>query len=210
MRISPLMVLATLAMLTLSSCFAVLATAQTAAPLTNTTWTLVEYNGRDFDANGSYNVIFKSDKTASGVADCNSFTSRYSTSSNGRISITSLGLTRAMCQNDRMETIYINLLEDGDSYSISGNKMNWYDGGRLVAVFRANNFVVSTPAPVVSTQSAKEEAKAIVADAKAEAKAITASAKAEAAAIKQDAKTEATVVKQDAKTSSSSSSNYRR
>lgn len=130
-------VLLFVATLTLSSCCMCRKASSSALNLVGPTWSLVEYQGRPFETQDNYKIIFSDDNTASGVADCNSFMSDYSADLYNKIKVENKALTRAMCMDDRMEQAFLELLQSADSFSIDGDRLLWLRDGEQIAVFEA-------------------------------------------------------------------------
>ncbi|MFI3266417.1 MAG: META domain-containing protein [Rikenellaceae bacterium] len=135
--------LVSMSALFLSSCCHCKQAALLSSTLEGQKWTLVEYQGRPFQAQDNYHITFSEDNTAAGVADCNSFMSDYEASETGKISVTNKALTRAMCQNDTMEQAFLEMLQSADSFSIDGDLLLWLSNGEVLAVFEAKDFVPS-------------------------------------------------------------------
>ncbi len=126
------------AALLLSSCCLCRKAAKNAVPFAGTVWSLVEYQGQAFEAQDNYLVVFDDqEKTASGVADCNSFISDYTSDMYNKILVENKALTRAMCANDAMEQAFLDMLQSAGSFSIDGNYLLWLKNGELLGKFEA-------------------------------------------------------------------------
>ena len=109
-----------------------------AKPLTETTWSLVEWNGQPFRAEDNYRLVFQKDEARfGGVGDCNSIMGNYTVSDKGRIVLNSVASTRAMCPEQEREDRYIRDLEKVDSYRIDGDMLMLMRDGELLMVMEA-------------------------------------------------------------------------
>ncbi len=109
-----------------------------AKPLTETTWSLVEWNGQPFSAKDNYSLVFQKDEARfGGVGDCNSIMGEYTVSDKGRIELRSVASTRAFCPDQEREDSYIRDLEKIDSYRIDGDMLMLMRDGELLMVMEA-------------------------------------------------------------------------
>ena len=85
-----------------------------AKPLTGTTWSLVEWQGRPFQAKDNYSVTDK-----------------------GGMKIESVASTRAFCPDQAQEDRFIKELDRIDSYRIDGDLLMLMRDGELLMVMQA-------------------------------------------------------------------------
>ena len=100
-----------------------------AKPLTGTTWSLVEWQGRPFQAKDNYRLVFGT--------DCNSIMGNYSVTDKGGMKIESVASTRAFCPDQAQEDRFIKELDRIDSYRIDGDLLMLMRDGELLMVMQA-------------------------------------------------------------------------
>ena len=111
-----------------------------AKPLTGTTWSLVEWQGRPFQAKDNYQLVFGTEEGRfGGRGDCNSIMGNYTLSDNGKIKIESVASTRAMCANQAQEDKFIKELDRVDSYRIDGDLLMLMHDGEMLMVMQAQD-----------------------------------------------------------------------
>ena len=87
-----------------------------AKPLTGTTWSLVEWQGRPFQAKDNYRLVFGTEEGRfGGRGDCNSIMGNYSVTDKGGMKIESVASTRAFCPDQAQEDRFIKELDRIDS-----------------------------------------------------------------------------------------------
>ena len=106
-----------------------------AEPLVGTNWQLVQFEGRTFEANDNYTLLFSADDKLSGQGDCNRLMGNYTLSEGDQMKIGMLASTRAMCPNQEMEDKFIAMLQTIDSYKIDGKLLMLFDNSELKMVF---------------------------------------------------------------------------
>jgi heat shock protein HslJ len=116
-------------------------------PLMGTEWKLAQLNGQAVTSEG-FRMTLAEDGKIAGVGDCNrytgAFTQKAGTSrTNGGLSVSeNLVSTRMMCPNQALETEFLKMLTQIDSWSI--------DGTRLMLIQRGNVLAIFDPAPVTA------------------------------------------------------------
>ena len=94
-------------------------------PLTQTTWSVVEWGGQPFEAGENYTlVLFDEGNRFGGRGDCNSIMS-------------SVASTRAFCPNQTQEDRYIRELGEVDAYRIDGDRLSLMSDGKTIMVLQA-------------------------------------------------------------------------
>ena len=122
----------------LASCCSCRKGAVKAKPLAETNWSLVEWNGRPFAADGNYNIQLNAEESRfGGRGDCNSVMGKYTATKDRKIKFEGVASTRAMCPNQEQENKFIAMLQSVDSYDIDGNLLMLFHNGELVAVMEA-------------------------------------------------------------------------
>ena len=106
-------------------------------PLETTEWTLVQVEGKSFDAGDKYQVVFGKDNRISGIGDCNRLTGSYTADDNGKMKISQIASTRMMCPDQTMENKFFDILQQIDTYQLDGKMLLLLRDGELVAVFEA-------------------------------------------------------------------------
>ncbi|MBQ8863513.1 MAG: META domain-containing protein [Rikenellaceae bacterium] len=112
----------------------------TNAELTGTTWKAITLNidGTNTtisDKAEGYTLII-SEGRVNGQGDCNSYFGNFS-SKNGKISISGMGSTKAMCPNQEREDKFMQILATANGYSIENDKLMLLRDGSVVAIFKA-------------------------------------------------------------------------
>ncbi len=111
------------------------------APLNGTNWRVVMFdlNGTNTvianDNPGEYTLIINDGKI-NGVGDCNSYFGTF-TENRGKISISDMGSTKAMCPSQDKEDLFFKVLGSANGYSIEGDKLMLLQNGRVCAIFKA-------------------------------------------------------------------------
>ena len=109
-----------------------------AKPLTGTTWSLVEWRGRPFQAKDNYRLVFGTEEGRfGGRGDCNSIMGNYSVTDKGGMKIESVASTRAFCPDQAQEDRFIKELDRIDSYRIDGDLLMLMRDGELLMVMQA-------------------------------------------------------------------------
>ena len=97
-----------------------------AKPLTGTTWSLVEWQGRPFQAKDNYRLVFGTEEGRfGGRGDCNSIMGNYSVTDKG------------FCPDQAQEDRFIKELDRIDSYRIDGDLLMLMRDGELLMVMQA-------------------------------------------------------------------------
>ena len=132
-------IVATTAVMT-AACCPCRKAASDGADLSGTTWkaVMLDINGTNTtiapDAEGYTFII---DGTSfSGVADCNSYFGTI-TENKGKIEVSNMGSTKAMCPNQEREDMFLQIIGSADGYSIEGDKLMLTQNGRARAIFKA-------------------------------------------------------------------------
>lgn len=133
-------ILAATAIMTASCCPCRKGTSQN-ADLNGTTWKAVifDFNGTNkvvAEQNpGEYTLIIN-DGQINGVGDCNSYFGTL-TEKNGKITVSNMGSTKAMCPNQEWEDCFLEIIGSANGYSIEGDKLMLLKDGRVRAIFKA-------------------------------------------------------------------------
>lgn len=107
-------------------------------PLTQTTWSVVEWGGQPFEAGENYTlVLFDEGNRFGGRGDCNSIMGTYKLSGKNKIELSSVASTRAFCPNQTQEDRYIRELGEVDAYRIDGNRLSLMSDGKTIMVLQA-------------------------------------------------------------------------
>ncbi len=106
-------------------------------PLEQTEWTLIQVEGKSFDAGDKYQIVFGKDKRISGVGDCNRLMGGYTADDDGHMKIEQLAATRMMCPDQEMEDKFVKILTEIDTYKLDGKMLLLLRDGELLAVFEA-------------------------------------------------------------------------
>ena len=102
-----LLLIATLAV-SVAACCSCRKGRKNAKPLTGTTWSLVEWQGRPFQAKDNYQLVFGTEEGRfGGRGDCNSIMGNYSVTDKGGMKIESVASTRAFCPDQAQEDRFI-------------------------------------------------------------------------------------------------------
>lgn len=108
--------------------------------ISSTTWILQDEDGDALSYNNeAINMSFESgdgDLRVSGFAGCN----RYFGNANmqpGIIQFQNIASTKMACPEMEMEDNFLSLLQRVDTYSVSNNELNLYQGKMLLLTFRA-------------------------------------------------------------------------
>jgi len=109
----------------------------------NTRWELVELNGKPVSPPSGreepFTQLNPSGKTLQGFAACNKFGANYQLNGD-KLKFTNVALiTRVACTgpNGSQESAILNALKATDSFKLSGDKLELYGGGKLLARFEA-------------------------------------------------------------------------
>jgi len=109
----------------------------------NTRWELVELNGKPVPPPSGgqepYIQLNPNGKTLQGFAACNKFGANYRLNTD-KLKFTNVALiTRVACTgpNGSQESAILNALKATDSFKLSGDKLELYGGGKLLARFEA-------------------------------------------------------------------------
>lgn len=107
-------------------------------PLTETTWSVVEWGGQPFDAGEGYTlVLFEDGDRFGGRGDCNSIMGTYKLSGKNKLELSAVASTRAFCPNQTQEDQYIQELGKIDAYQIKGDRLSLMSDGKTVMVLQA-------------------------------------------------------------------------
>ena len=107
-------------------------------PLTETTWSVVEWGGEPFDAKGNYTlVLFDEGDRFGGRGDCNSIMGTYKLSGKNKLELSAVASTRAFCPNQNQEDQYIQELGKVDTYRIKGDRLSLMSDGKTIMVLQA-------------------------------------------------------------------------
>lgn len=108
-------------------------------PLENTSWRLVELNGKQneaFAANEDSFWFSLDGKQIVGTGACNRFFGSYELSDNNGIEIGPMGMTKMFCPNIDLEDAFARALDEADGYSIAGDRLTLTKDGEKIAVFK--------------------------------------------------------------------------
>ena len=106
-------------------------------PLQETEWKMVQFNGRTFDAQDGYTVVFGKDNRLSGVGDCNRLMGSYTADNDGVMKISQVASTRMMCPDQGQQNSFMQMLGSVDSYQMDGPLLILFSNGEMKAVFEA-------------------------------------------------------------------------
>ena len=107
-------------------------------PLTETVWSMVEWEGRPFKADNNYTLVLsKEENRFGGRGVCNSIMGNYTVSDDGKLKLNSVASTRAMCPDQAQEDKYVKQLETIDSYRIDGDLLLLFSNGEQLMVMEA-------------------------------------------------------------------------
>lgn len=107
-------------------------------PLTETTWSVVEWGGQPFDAGENYTlVLFEDGDRFGGRGDCNSIMGTYKLSGKNKLELSAVASTRAFCPNQTQEDQYIQELGKVDAYQINGDLLSLMSDGKTIMVLQA-------------------------------------------------------------------------
>ncbi len=108
----------------------------------NTRWELVELNGKPVSPPSGreepYIQLNSNEKTMQGFAGCNRINGNYQLDGN-KLKFGNIASTKMACGEPVMsaERSFLNALKDTDSFKLSGDKLELYGGGKLLARFEA-------------------------------------------------------------------------
>jgi len=113
-------------------------------PLENTYWKLVELNGKAVAAASRrrepHLLLNSEGKILQGSGGCNTMRGGYQLDG-ARLRFTQIVTTRMACPDPYMsqESEFLKALEAANSFKLSGDKLELYDDGKLLARFEARN-----------------------------------------------------------------------
>lgn len=135
---SHLLVLVSIAVLTVGCCACRSHQKKTRRPLVGTEWQLIRLGGQDLSPEvGTYTIVLSEQGTLSGVGACNRITGNYKTTESRALKIGSLGTTRMMCPDSKGEQGFIAALEATTHYEMDGPMLLLLSNGELRAVLKA-------------------------------------------------------------------------
>ncbi len=110
--------------------------------LTTDRWLMTEMHGKAVERTeenaSSFAIVFdENKKQVSGIAGCNNFFGPYEETPVRKIKIGPLGATRMMCPNMEMETAFLQMLGETDSYTVDGDMLMLQKAGEVIAIFQA-------------------------------------------------------------------------
>ena len=110
--------------------------------LTTDRWLMTEMHGKAVERTEenaeSFTIIFdEKEQKVSGVAGCNNFFGPYEETPVRKIKIGPLGATRMMCPDMAMETDFMRMLGETDSYTVDGDMLMLQRDGEVIAIFQA-------------------------------------------------------------------------
>jgi heat shock protein HslJ len=117
-------------------------------PLIDTQWQLSQLNGVAVNSVDGFRMTLGRDGKISGIGDCNRYNGTYtqkagSSRTNGGLTVSqNLVSTRMMCPNQALETEFLKMLSQIDSWSIDGRRLMLIRSGDVLAIF--------DPAPVTA------------------------------------------------------------
>jgi heat shock protein HslJ len=117
-------------------------------PLTGTEWKLTQLNGAAITSADGFRMTLGDDGKISGRGDCNRYNGTFTqkaggSRTNGGLTVSqNLVSTRMMCPNQALETEFLKMLGQIDSWSI--------DGQRLMLIREGNVLAIFDPAPVTA------------------------------------------------------------
>lgn len=88
---------------------------------------------RSFDGEG-YTLNFGADGVLSGQGDCNRIMGEWRSDATRKMQLSKLATTRAMCEDAKGEQLFIEALNNTDSYSIDGDKLLLLNKGSVVLI----------------------------------------------------------------------------
>lgn len=104
---------------------------------TNTTWQLVQIEGKAIATTGdSYTINFSDDEGVSGKGDCNRIMGSYKASDKRKLDLSKLGSTRMMCPDQAAESKYLQTLSKVNGYVIDGNMLMLLADGEMILAFK--------------------------------------------------------------------------
>ena len=126
-------------------------------PLVDTPWKLTQLYDAPITGSNveSFTFTLNAEGKVSGQGDCNRYSGTFShtatSKTSGKLTMGSdMISTRMMCPGQEMETRYLGMLREIDSYSIDGARLMLIKGGNVLAIFD------HMTEPVVSTQPIDE------------------------------------------------------
>ncbi|MBC8044574.1 MAG: META domain-containing protein [Rhizobacter sp.] len=119
-----------------------------AAVLENTYWKLVELGGKKITTSGEAREVhfrlYPSDKTMKGFGGCNNCFGSYEadklSGAANKIRFGEIGATRMACPNLDGEAAFLNALKSATTYAISGETMQLFSEGKVIAKFESVYF----------------------------------------------------------------------
>lgn len=106
-------------------------------------WNLVELEGKAIDTAGgkSPNILFYPGQGGSvaGSTGCNRLKGTFTLSANNMIKLSPLATTRMACIGENIETPFLNVLSQVDSWRIENNELMLNKGDTLLAKFKGVN-----------------------------------------------------------------------
>lgn len=106
--------------------------------LTETTWQVIQFEGKAFDAKGdSYTLKFEDNNAISGKGDCNRLMGGYTVSDKGVLDLSKMGSTRMMCPDQATESKFLQLLAAVDGFAIDGNLLMLLKNGEVQFTLKA-------------------------------------------------------------------------
>lgn len=129
-------------------------------PLEGYVWKLTEMEGipaQAIEADANFFVLQfdAAESIASGRSNCNNFFGEYTLGDKG-LSFDQMGMTRMMCPNHQLETVYMAMFPQVDNYRIEGDVLTLTGKGKTLATFKMQSPMQAQPEEEVVEAAAQE------------------------------------------------------